>query len=305
MEPGRIAAGQKELDRMLITLWRAGYVTLEPVPPTADELAEAQAAAAEEKAKAAKRLEFTFGFAEKPAVSEPNPYKPMLARPTENMAKLSMFRGINPLYAVFLTNQLGIADRNERIQAMESVLELPRSVGHFVRVPRQDEMPPGPLATLRLDPYLLQHGLATPEEISPNAKNEDDGDNRPFDDGERKWVLTVAEKLRRLFDYEVPGVTDLRTSPVWAAGELLEFGGDFNKYVTSKSLQKQEGMVFRHALRLILLVGEFMQLCPPDTTEELWRGDLGEVAARLTESCRRVDPTSTDKALEEVEQETE
>jgi len=115
----------------------------------------------------------------------------------------------------------------------------------------------------------------------------------------------VAEKLRRLFDYDFPGVTDLRTSPVWAAGELLEFGGDFNKYVTSKSLQKQEGVVFRHLLRLILLVNEFMQLCPPDTTEEQWRGDLGEVAARLTESCRRVDPSSTDKALEEVEQETE
>ena len=117
------------------------------------------------------------------------------------------------------------------------------------------------------------------------------------------WVLTLADKLRRLFDYDFPGVHDLRVSPVWAAGELLEFGGDFNKYVTSKSLQKQEGVVFRHALRLILLVGEFLQLCPPDTSEEEWRGDLGEIAARLTECCRRVDPTSTDKALEEVEQE--
>ena len=118
-------------------------------------------------------------------------------------------------------------------------------------------------------------------------------------------MLTVAEKLRRLFDYDYAGVHDLRTSPVWAAGELLQFGGDFNKYVTSKSLQKQEGMVFRHALRLILLVNEFMQLSPPDTTEEEWRGDLGDIAAKLTESCRRVDPESTDKALEEVEQEAE
>ena len=118
-------------------------------------------------------------------------------------------------------------------------------------------------------------------------------------------MLTLAEKLRRLFDYDFPGVHDLRTSPVWAAGELLQFGGDFNKYVTSKSLQKQEGMVFRHVLRLILLVNEFVQLCPPDTTEEEWRGDLTDVAARLTESCRQVDPNSTDKALEEVEQETE
>jgi superfamily II DNA/RNA helicase len=303
MDPGRIEAGQKELDRMLITLWRAGYVTLEPHPPTTDELAEIQAAAVAEKAKAAKRLEFTFGFAEKPVVPEVNPYKPIFARATENLSKLLLFRGIHSLYAVFLVNQLGIADRNERIQAMESVLELPGSVGHFVRVPRQDELPPGPLATLRLDPHLLQLGLVTPQELSPNAPEEDDSDR--FDDGERKWVLTLADKLRRLFDYDFPGVHDLRTSPVWAAGELLQFGGDFNKYVTSKAMQKQEGLLFRHMLRLILLVGEFVQLCPPDTTEEEWRGELTDVAARLTESCRRVDAGSTDKALEEVEQATE
>lgn len=305
MPPGRLEAGQKDLDRMLITLWRAGYVTLEPNPPTADELAAAQAAAAEEKAKAAKRLEFSFGFSEKPApASTPDvkPYKAEFAYPTDRLAMLSMFRGINPLYAVFLVNQLGIADRNERIQAMESVLELPGSVAHYVRVPKHDELPPGPLATIRLDPHLLKLGLVTPEELSADARDdEEDRDHRRFDDGERKWVLSLADKLRRLFDYDFPGVHDLRTTPVWAAGELLQFGGDFNKYVTSKSLQKQEGMVFRHALRLILLVNEFLPMCPPDTTEEEWRGDLTDIAAQLTESCRRVDPTSTDKALEETE----
>lgn len=306
MAPGLLEAGQKALNQMLITLWRAGYVTLEPAPPTADELAAAQAVLAEEKAAAAKRLDFSFGFSEKPKPAvEPPAYKPMFARPTENMAKLLLFRGINPLYAVFLVNQLGIADRNERIQAMESVLELPGSVAHFVRVPRQDELPPGPLATMRLDPHLLQLGLVTPEELSPNARNdEEERDARRFDDGERKWVLTLADKLRRLFDYDFPGVHDLRTTPVWAAGELLQYGGDFNAYVTSKGLQKQEGMVFRHALRLILLVNEFIQLCPADTTDEAWRADLTEISAKLAECCRRVDPSSTDKVLEEVEGET-
>ena len=312
MDAARIEAGQKELDRALLTLWRAGYVTLEPHPPTEEQLAAIQAAHAAEKEAAAKRVDFTFGFAdknkpkEKPVENELPAYRPMLAHPTENMAKLLLFRGVHPLYAVFLVNQLGIADRNERIQAMESVLELPRSVGHFVRVPKQDEMPPGPLAATRLDAQLLQLGIATPEELSPGGQaEEDERDRRRYEDGERVWVLSLADKLRRLFDYDFAGVHDLRTSPVWAAGELLQFGGDFNKYVTSKSLQKQEGVVFRHALRLILLVGEFVQLCPPDTTEEQWRGDLTDIAARLTESCRRVDPESTDKALEEAEQETE
>ena len=307
MDPKRLENGQKELDRMLMILWRAGYVTLDPEPPKDEELAELQAAAKEKQAQEAKKLDFSFGFGEKPAVEVEVPrYRPMLAHPTESMSKLLMFRGINPLYAVFLMNQLGIADRNERIQAMESVLELPRSVGRFVRVPRHDELPPGPLATVRLDPHLLQLGLATPEEISQQANDEQPrGPRRTYDDDERVWVLTLADKLRRLFDYDFAGVHDLRTTPVWVAGELLQFGGDFNNYVTSKALQKQEGVIFRHVLRLILLVNEFMQLCPPDATEEEWRGDLGEIAAQLTESCRRVDPASTDKALEEVEGEGE
>ncbi|MBN1394403.1 MAG: DEAD/DEAH box helicase [Pirellulales bacterium] len=306
MDPKRLEEGQKELDRMLMVLWRAGYVSLEPPPPKEEELAERQAAFAEQKAKEAKRLDFSFGFAEKPAAIEaPPPYRPMIARPTENLSKLLMFRGAHPLYAVFLINQLGIADRNERIQAMESVLELPRSMGRFVRVPRRDDLPPGPLATLRLDPQLLQLGLATPEEISQEANDQQPRGPRHAYDDERVWVLTLADKLRRLFDYDFAGVHDLRTSPVWAAGELLRFGGDFNMYVTSNSLQKQEGVIFRHLLRLILLVKEFVQLCPPDATEDQWRGDLNEIAALLTESCRRVDPASTDKALEEVEQENE
>jgi len=307
MDPKRLENGQKELDRMLMILWRAGYVTLDPEPPKDEELAELQAAAKEKQAQEAKKLDFSFGFGEKPVVEVEVPqYRPMLAHPTESMAKLLMFRGINPLYAVFLMNQLGIADRDERIQAMESVLELPRSVGRFVRVPRHNELPPGPLATVRLDPHLLQLGLATPEEISQQANDEQPrGPRHTYDDDERVWVLTLADKLRRLFDYDFAGVHDLRTTPVWAAGELLQFGGDFNNYVTSKALQKQEGVIFRHILRLILLVKEFMQLCPPDTTEEEWHGDLGEIAAQLTESCRRVDPASTDKALEVVEGEGE
>ena len=222
MDPGRIEAGQRELDRTLMTLWRAGYVTLEPQPPSEAELAAIQAAAAEEKAKAAKRLDFTFGFAEKPkpAADEPPPYKPMLAQPTENMAKLLLFRGINPLYAVFLVNQLGIADRNERIQAMESVLELPRSVGHFVRVPRQDEMPPGPLATMRLDAQLLQLGLATPEELSPNARERRDaGRSRSPPLGRRRRAEVGVDAGRK-----APPAVRLRFSPACTTCGPRRFG---------------------------------------------------------------------------------
>jgi len=304
MDSSRIAAGEKQLEEMLLTLWRAGYVELEPPPPKSAELAELQAAAAAEKAEESKRREFTFGFAQQTKLAaETFVYRPVLARPTENLSKLLLFRGVNPLYAVFLVNHLGIADCDERLQAMESVLELPRTVARFVRVPDHKELPLGPLATLRLDPQLLRLGLASPEELYPLEEEDDSRRRRSYDTAPRRQPLTLAEKLRRLFDYDFFGVHDLRTTPVWAAGELRRFGWDFNKYVAAKGLQKQEGIIFRHLLRLILLLNEFAQLPPPETTEAQWREDLGEPAARLCESCRRVDPTSTDKALEDLKQE--
>jgi hypothetical protein len=214
-----------------------------------------------------------------------------------------IFRSVNPLYGVFLVNQLGIADRAERIQAMESVLEVPGTVARLVRVPKHDELPPGPLAVMRLDPHLLQLGLVTPEQLGA-GEPEEEGDKRRgprafYEEDDRVWVLSLADKLRLLFDYDFPGVYDVHVQGVWAAGELLEFG-DFNKFVTSKALQKQEGILFRHCLRMILLVGEFTQLCPPDVDEPEWREDLRGIADRLTEICRVVDPTSTDETLEQA-----
>jgi hypothetical protein len=229
-------------------------------------------------------------------------YRPLVAQRTERLDLLLRFRGTNPLYGVYLINQLGIADTAERLQAMESVLEMPGSVARLVRVPKQDELPPGPLATTRLDVELLRLGLATPEQLGQASESEEEADRRPgFFQEEPVWVLTLAEKLRLLFDHDFPGVHGVFTQPVWVAGELLEFGGDFNKYVTSHQLQKQGGVIFRHLLRLILLLGEFRQVTPPDTSEEQWRADLADLTTRLADCCRRVDPSSTDKALVEAE----
>ena len=300
MDSRGIEAGQRDLDKMLLTLWRAGYVTLDPSPPPDD--APPAEKPPEEKRKPA-LLKLVGGVLEEnvpqPEPAGPPPYKPISALPTPELPKLLLFRGVNPLYGIFLVNQLGVADRQERIQAFESVLELPRSVGRFVRVPKQDELPRGPLATLRLDEQLLRLGLATEQELVETPPSDDDRRRHTYDE-ERVFVLTLAEKLRRLFDYDFPSVHDLRTFPVWAAGELLQFRGDFNKYVTSKGLQKQEGIIFRHLLRLILLLAEFAQLSPPDASPAGWRDDLEDIARQLTETCRRIDPTSTEKALEQA-----
>ncbi|HEY7156475.1 MAG TPA: DEAD/DEAH box helicase [Gemmataceae bacterium] len=267
MDEARIKASEKSLDRMLLTLAERGFVTLDPPlpPPVADAPG---------------------------SPGEPPPgYQVIRAVATPALDTLLVFRSVHPLYGAFLIEQLGIADRNERIQAMESVLEVPRPLLRYLRVPRPDQLPPGPLAMNRLDPELIRRGLL----LAPVPKAEDDEED---EEQEEERPPTLAEKLRLLFDATHPAVFDVSTQSVWAAGELLRFNGNFNLYVQTRDLVKQEGIVFRHLLRLILLCGEFAQVCPPDTTPAEWQADLRELSERLTGSCREVDPTSTDEAIQ-------
>src|SRR5205814_19377 len=189
---------------------------------------------------------------------------------------------------------LGIADRDERIQAFESVLELPRPLLKHVRVPF--DLSPGPLQTEKLDPELIAKGLITAQPPKGEDDAEDEDEFVPWD--ERPPVF--AEKLRLLFDATHPEVGDFVTQGVWAAGEILRYGGNFNTYVTTKDLTKQEGLIFRHLLRLILLIEEFEQLTPPGASESDWKADLREIADRLTETCRAVDPTCTEETIKKA-----
>lgn len=229
-------------------------------------------------------------------------YRAARAYATPRIKTLAALRDVNPIYGAFLLEQLGLADQAERIQAFESILEIPTSVARYLRVPKQTELPPGRLATERLDKTLLQHGLASIEELVAPTEEEEfqrREERRHFGGfmEDRVFVLPFAAKLRRLFDYQYPGV-NLRVTPVWAAGELLfDYKGDFNKYVVSKNLQKQEGVIFRHLLRLILLLEEFIPLAPVDVDPLVWRAEIGGLASQLVESCRRVDPSSVEETL--------
>lgn len=308
-EGKRLEKEQENLDRMLITLWRAGYVTLEPEPPR-NEASDFEPVDRLSKTTLPQPpmplLTNLFSTAKaapegQPAEqSVPPPYRAQFAYPTPDLAKLLMLRGVNPLFGIFLVNQLGIADRAERLQAIESALDMPGTVARYVRVPKQDQLPPGPMAMNRLDEQLLRAGLVTAEQLREPEDDPYDRRRGLFDE-ERPRILTLAEKLRILFDFDFPGVHDVRTNAVWVAGEVLEFGGNFNKYITSKGLQKQEGILFRHLLRLILLMIEFSRLCPPDTTEDAWRGDLVDVIDRITACCREVDPDCTQETLEQMD----
>jgi hypothetical protein len=216
-------------------------------------------------------------------------YEPRQAHPTERLEQLLTFRSINPIYGVYLLQHLGLANRSERLQLLESVLGISGSLLRQVRVPPPDVLPPGPLTLERIDPLILQRGLATSEELQGNS-DPYDRDFRP--------PLPLADKIRRLFDSEFPGIEGLQTAPIWIGGDLLEFDGDFEKLVRGRDLVKQEGLIFRHVLRLILLCGEFSQTCPEGVTPEQWGAEMRDIAETLSEACLTIDADSTQKALE-------
>lgn len=297
MPPAAVERSQRDLTRMLLTLESAGYVRLEPPPPSPDDPPQ-------EAAMPQRPQPGTLGAllqahidaqhhvrrAEAPPRQE---YVPQRALPQPGLERLLAFRSVNPLYGLFLVEHLGIADFTERLQALESVLELPRSLLRQVRVPPPWVLPPGPLQQSYLDEELLRRGLmAAPPEPT-------DDDNPP--DELPPPLPPLAEKLRLLFDAQYPHVRDVHTQAVWVAGELLALGGDFDKYVKSRDLVRQEGIIFRHLLRLILLCGEFAAVTPPNVTADQWSEPLRDLAGQLTESCRKIDPESTDKMIEEAQ----
>ena len=336
LDQPRVEAGMKQLNRMLITLHEKGFVVLDPPPPTEEsgdkkpEDAETRRRGDAETEKDKKQetgkppvsvlaglvIDATprsgpRGEGQKakddaglspPSVagkgaggpgSTPRPeYVPVTATPTPALDRLLVFRACHPLYGAFLVDLMATASPEERIQLLESVLELPRPLLKFVRVPF--DLPAGPLQTEKLDPDLIARGLMT---ATPPKEEGDDEEEEwvPWD--ERPPVL--AEKARLLFDATYPEVSDFATQAVWAAGDILKYG-NFNTYVTSKDLTKQEGLIFRHLLRLILLTEEFEQLTPTGSDPSVWKADLKAIADQLTEICRTVDPTSTEETIKKA-----
>lgn len=334
LDSGQTDKAQERLNQMLITLWTAGYVELEPKPlPKSKSAAVAPPKATEKKtlelpASSGGLLESAglgqlvrhaagaeaLPAGESPPLSDAHSdadrgydlaeYRPTYAHPTDRLELLVRLRSINPLYGVFLAGHLAIADDTERLLALESALAMPGTVARYVRVPKLEELPAGPLATLRLDGRLLELGLASQEELIGKQRSEED-DEPPRRRGEGVfeeppvWIISIGEKLRRLFNFDFPKVHDVFTTPVHVAGEVLEFGGHFNKYIVAKGLQKQEGIIFRHLLRLILLLDEMASIPPLESTPEDWEDRIDDLIDRLTACCHEVDPESTDEALDQ------
>ncbi|MFO0938512.1 MAG: DEAD/DEAH box helicase [Gemmataceae bacterium] len=279
LDQPRVEAGMKQLDRMLYTLHDRGFVTLEPAPAYVEPT--------------------VAGEPVTPSFQNLLPhYQAVFAKPTEKLATLLAFRACHPLYGAFLAERLGAMTREERVQAFESILELPRPLLKFTRVPF--DLQAGPYTKEVLDPELIARGLMVPPAEKSEGDDEDDGEEEFIPWDERPPLF--AEKLRLLFDALNPDVTDVNTTAVWAAGEVLQFAGNFNAFIASKDLAKQEGIIFRHLLRMILLMEEFEGMTPPGADPVEWKKELQEISDTLTKACRQVDPASTDLTIQKAHQ---
>ncbi len=245
----------------------------------------------------------------------------------ESIHKLLNFRSIDPLYGAFLVELLARGNYEEKLLALESVLEMPPVIERHVRIP--DTIPPGPLQTQVVEPMLVQAGVLianVPMPSQPGAQatgleeetgrggDEERGrtgatampvsgavrftlardeDDEYADEDEEPRPPTFPELLKLAFETRLAAPEPVYVQPKWVAGGLADFAGDFYKFVRSRELIKQEGLILRHLLRLVILAGEFRTL-----TED---PDYARISELATTACRRVEPRYTDHFLQQAE----
>ncbi len=200
---------------------------------------------------------------------------------------LLVFKSCDPVYGAFLARELATASIQEKVQALESLLDLPPIV---VRASGLYDREPGPLEENVMRPLMVAMGVTI-------ARPEPTPEER-----ERKWSLfdddleeeerppTFPKMLKIAFEAKLAVAEDFPVQAKWVAGGVFDASDDFWAFVSSRGLQKNEGIVLRHLLRLALLAAEFRT-----RTED---PDYETIGARATNACRRVDPSYTDRFLE-------
>ncbi len=209
---------------------------------------------------------------------------------SESINELLVFRSIDPLYGAFLTKQLMHSNFEEKVLAIESVLPLSPAIRRQTRIP--EDYQPGPLQAL-LETRLIQRGIITarvkPQEEEPPRRWGERMDDL-WEDDEPDEPSNLPEMLKALFDATLASPEDIEVQAKWVAGGIFELDCDFYKYVKSRNLTKNEGLMLRHLLRLVILAGEFMTRSGGDPDYER----IGELATR---ACQAVDPSYTDRFL--------
>jgi superfamily II DNA/RNA helicase len=218
---------------------------------------------------------------------------------TESTEELLVFRSVDPLYGAFLARTLTRATLEEKLQALESVLPLPPAVARKVR---RDDLPADPFEMNELDPQLVEYGLISADAMgqqrgpdvqepeAPRRRRHDMSLAEQFEDEEEPLPL-FPDKLNLLFEAKLAVPEGLLIQPKWVVGGIEEFNGEFFKFVGARELVKNEGLVLRHLLRLVILAGEFHT-----RTEDPHYDEIGQ---RATAICQSVDSRYTDRFLAE------
>ncbi len=203
---------------------------------------------------------------------------------------LLRFRSVNPLFAAFSAEQLRYASFTEKLQTLEAALPLPPALRRKIQPPY--ELEPGPLQRDVLLPRLLQMGLVVLDDggrpVSPLVPE----DPTYYDDEPRRYPLSLPELLKLLFDATASSPESIQVQSQWIAGGVFDSADDFYEYVGNRELVKNEGLILRHLLRLVILAGEFQTFSGDDP-------DYTRICEKTTTICTQVDPRYTDHFLAE------
>lgn len=206
-----------------------------------------------------------------------------------DLQDLLRFRSIDPLFGAYLAKTLVNGDFSEKLEALESVLDMPPKI---IRAAGYPEQQAGPLQKEYLEPMMTAMGvrLQAPEPEESEGYTED---FNPWK-AEEERPPTFPEMLKLAFESDLAFPEDLSIRQKWVAGGVLDSGDDFYRFISSRSLQKNEGIVFRHLLRLVILGNEFRSRTDdPDYTA---------IVERVTDACDRVDPAYTKRFLASAEE---
>lgn len=206
----------------------------------------------------------------------------------DSMFPLLVFRSVDPLYAAWLGRVLNSASDSEKLLALESVLQVPPVIERKVRIP--DTLEPGPLQRNEIEPRLMQIGAISSAPSQPPSEFDDDYYE---DDEPPERPPTFPEMLKIAFEAELPNPEPVFVQSKWIGGGAFAMDCDFFRFVRSCDLIKQEGLILRHLLRLVILSGEFFTF----TSDPQYQ----EIGQQATRTCHRVDPDYTDRFLAEAE----
>lgn len=213
----------------------------------------------------------------------------------ESIYRLLNFRGVDPLYGMYLVEQLSRADYAEKLLALDSVLEVPPVILRKVRIPDREA---GPLERDVMTPLMISMGVVLAKMPSTDGDGGDEDIQYPEDDPwwdgvSRNRPPNFPEMLKLAFEARLTAPEPIFVQSKFIAGDVFE-DSDFYRFVRNRELVRQEGLVLRHLLRLVTLSEEFFGM-----TED---PDYQRVSESATKVCHAVDPRYTDKYLSDLKE---